>query len=69
MLQLPWHHLSSMATGRDRLNDAQETLNIMILDDAENDFDEPMCAGSDEEFPDPDFGDDRYTHKIPKIML
>ena len=39
-----------MATGRGRLYDAEETLNMLLDDDdAENDdFDEPMCPGSDE---------------------
>ena len=51
-----------MATGRGRLYDAEKTLNMILDDDAENDdFDEPMRPGSDEEFPDPDFGDHRYT--------
>ena len=50
--------MAKSASRRGRLYDAEETVNMIVdsLSDAESDDDlgEPICPGSDEEFPDID---------------
>ena len=67
VLQLAYQYYTystiAMASGRGRgrLYDAEATLNMILdgLSDAESDDElgEPVCPGSDEEFPDPDYDD------------
>ena len=67
---------------RGRLFDAEETLNMLMdsdCDDSSDEIGEPMCPGSDEEFPDPDLDPDvtgcdnelsfRYVNKQGKFII
>ena len=54
--------MATLAPGRGRLYDTEQTLDIILqsVSDAESDDEdlgEPTCPGSDEEFPDPDTDD------------
>ena len=65
VLLLAYHHcittttMATSASHRGRLYDTEETLNMICDSDgeSEDEIDEPMCPGSDEEFPDPDMND------------
>ena len=65
VLLLAYHHctttttMATSASHRGRLYDTEETLNMICDSDAESEDEigEPMCPGSDEEFPDPDMND------------
>ena len=52
--------MATSASGRERLYNAKETLNLILdslSDDESHGIGEPMCPGSDEEFPDQDSDD------------
>ena len=56
--------MATPAPGRGRLYDTEQTLDIILqsVSDAKSDdedFGEPMCPGSNEEFPDPNMDDIR----------
>ena len=62
--------MATASTSRGRRFDTEETLNMLMdsdNDESDNEIGEPMCPGSDEEFPDPD--DEllfRYVNKLGK---
>ena len=63
--------MATPAAGRGRLYDTETTLG-MILDsgaESEDDVGEPMCPGSDEEFPDSDYDDNRYINTIIHSLI
>ena len=53
--------MATPAPGKGRLYDTEQTLDIILQSVMQSDDEdgEPMCPGSDEEFPDPDIDDIR----------
>ena len=69
--------MATASTSRGRRFDTEETLNMLMdsdNDESDDEIGEPMCPGSDEEFPDPELEADidnellfRYVNKPGKI--